>query len=77
MLISPDILRALLILCQFGMATLALLFLRTRILSLAEYIVWGLVALLVPYLGPFLVILSKPGLKQKDKMQGIDRQKFR
>jgi Na+/proline symporter len=65
--ISPDVLRALLILSHLGMATLALLFLRTRALSLAEYIMWGLLAFLAPFLGPILVIFLKPGQKQKRK----------
>jgi hypothetical protein len=61
--ISPEVLRALLILSQLGMAGLAFLFLRTRALTLAEYMAWGLFALLVPFIGPFLVILLKPGQK--------------
>jgi Na+/proline symporter len=65
--ISPDTMRALLILSQSGMALLALYFIRNRFLSLAEYIAWGLLAICVPFLGPFLVILFKPGQKQPNK----------
>lgn len=42
-------------------ALLAFAFLRTRRLSLEGYLLWGILALLVPLLGPFLVILCKPG----------------
>jgi hypothetical protein len=65
--ISPDTMRALLILSQSSMALLALYFIRNRFLSLAEYIAWGLLAIFVPFLGPFLVILCKPGQKHPDK----------
>lgn len=64
--ISPDVLRTFLILSHSGMACLALFFLRNRALVLAEYLAWGLLAMLVPFLGPFLVILFKPGQKQED-----------
>ena len=45
----------------FCLAFLAIFFLRGRRLSWAGYISWGLIAVLVPVLGPFLVILSAPG----------------
>ena len=61
MLLSPDIMRLLLLLCVVGMAIMAGLFLRERRLSLAAYLGWGLVATLLPLLGPFLVILVRPG----------------
>jgi hypothetical protein len=67
MMISPDILRTLLVLSQLGMVTLALLYLRTRVLSFTGFIGWGLLALLVPFLGPFLVILARPGEKYRNK----------
>jgi hypothetical protein len=68
MTISPDILRALLVISQLGMVTLALLYLRRRVLSSAEFIGWGLLAFLVPFLGPFLVILAQPGEKHGNKV---------
>jgi hypothetical protein len=67
MTISPDILRILLVLSQLGMVTLALLFLRTRVLSFTEFIGWGLLAFFVPFLGPFLVIVARPGEKHSNK----------
>jgi hypothetical protein len=64
MLFSPDIIRVLLITCSLGMATVALLYLRQRRLPPFGYACWGLVALLIPFIGPFLVILSHPGEKR-------------
>jgi hypothetical protein len=63
MLTSPDLMRTLLLLCLVGMAILAALFLRTRRLPFSSFLRWGLLALFVPLLGPFLVILSNPGSK--------------
>jgi hypothetical protein len=39
----------------------AIFYLRHRRAVLAEYILWGTVALAVPVLGPFLVIAARPG----------------
>lgn len=61
MLVSPDVMRSLLILGLFGMALLAAIYLSRRSLTLQEYLVWGLLILLVPLLGPFLAILFAPG----------------
>ena len=61
MLLSADVMRFLLDACMVGMALLALLYLRRRTLTLTEYFGWGLLIVLVPLLGPFLVILLKPG----------------
>jgi hypothetical protein len=60
MILSPDLMRFFLVFCLVGMAVLAALYLRGRTLSLFEYLSWGLL-LLVPLLGPFLVILMQPG----------------
>lgn len=40
---------------------LAIFYLRNRNLSFGAYLLWGLLALLLPALGPFLVILLKSG----------------
>lgn len=66
--ISPDIMRILLYLCLLGMALLAAFYLRGRSLSRLEYLKWGLLLLLVPLLGPFLVIISTPGKPQRPTM---------
>ncbi len=44
-----------------AMYILAMFYLRRRELSLAAYTFWGLFALLIPALGPFLLILARPG----------------
>ena len=61
MTVSPDTMRTLLVGCMAGMALLAAFYLRRRQLGTGAFILWGLLALLVPLLGPFLVILNHPG----------------
>ena len=55
-------LRALLIIDIVAMAALAFVYLRQRRLSWQQYCCWGLLALVLPLLGPFLVILTRPGV---------------
>jgi len=64
--VSPDLMRALLVIGLAGMVLLAALYLRGRELSAYEYLAWGLL-LLVPLLGPFLVILSAPGAPRRPR----------
>jgi hypothetical protein len=64
MLLSPEIMRSLLLLCLLGMTLLAGLFLRGRSLSFSAYLGWGLLTILLPLLGPFLVILLHPGSRR-------------
>jgi hypothetical protein len=59
--VSAELMRALLIGCMAGMALLAAFYLRRREMSTGAYLAWGLLALLLPLLGPFLVILNHPG----------------
>jgi hypothetical protein len=61
MILTRESMRILIVVCLIGMVLLAVFFLRTRRMTLSSYIAWGLLALLVPFLGPFLVILSHPG----------------
>jgi len=63
MALSPDLMRMLLAICLVGMALLASLFLNQRRLTIFETLAWGMLILLVPLLGPFLVILLRPGSK--------------
>jgi hypothetical protein len=58
---SAERLRALLILCLIAMYVLSVFYLRRRPLTFVQFAGWGLFALLVPALGPFLAILSRPG----------------
>ena len=44
-----------------AMYLLAIMYLRRPPLTFSQYILWGLSALLVPALGPFLVILIQRG----------------
>jgi hypothetical protein len=61
MLPSPDVIRLLLVVGALCMAILAVLYLRRRELTITEYIGWGLLIVLLPLLGPFLVIFYQPG----------------
>jgi len=58
---NAAVLRLLLAVSLIAMYVLAMLYLRRRRLGLGAYLAWGLVALSIPALGPFLVILSRPG----------------
>ena len=69
MWLTPDTMRFLLIACILGMALLAAFYLRRREMTTRDYIAWGLLALLVPLLGPFLVILSHPGTLRRQYRQ--------
>lgn len=57
--------RLLLFLCMLSMALLAAFFLRGRSLSLLEILSWGALIVLVPLIGPFLVILLQPGSRRQ------------
>ena len=65
--LTPEFMRAFLVAGLMAMALLALVYLRQRRLSISEYLLWGLLAVLVPLLGPFLVIWSRPGLQSTGK----------
>lgn len=56
-----EILRILLALTILAMTALAFAYLRQRRLSPLDFCGWALLALIVPLLGPFLVIASRPG----------------
>jgi hypothetical protein len=59
--ISSEVMLFIVYLCLFLMPLLAVFFLRRRKLTVFEYLLWGLLALLLPVLGPYLVIVSRPG----------------
>jgi len=69
MLLTPDAMRWLLFFGLFGMALLAGLYLRGRSLTRFEYIVWALVIVLAPLLGPFITILAHPGKPRRKTAQ--------
>jgi hypothetical protein len=56
--------RALLLLSLLGMSLLAGLFLRRRQLPLIAYFGWGLLVVMLPALGAFIVLLAKPGVSK-------------
>jgi hypothetical protein len=49
------------------MAILAIFYLRRRFLTPWRYFAWGFFAILVPLIGPFLVIAIRPGVRKLDK----------
>jgi hypothetical protein len=59
--ISAHTMRLILLFVLLGMELLAAFFLRQRRMPLLTYLGWGLLVVLLPAVGPFLVILSKPG----------------
>lgn len=61
-MLTGSMIRTLLIVDMVGMALLALCYLRQRRMSTASYLCWGLVALTIPLLGPFLLIVNRPGI---------------
>ena len=54
----------LLLICLLGMELLGVFCLRRRQLSVWGYLGWGLLTVLLPLLGPFLVILFRPGKRR-------------
>jgi hypothetical protein len=58
---NADVIRVILLVDIVAMTLLAFFYLRQRTLSMSEYILFGLLALLVPLLGPFMVIIFRPG----------------
>jgi hypothetical protein len=61
MWLSPDVIYLLLFLTALGMALIAAFYLRRRSLPLSHYLAWGVLLVFIPFLGPFLVILLRPG----------------
>lgn len=54
-------LHLLLVLFIFAMYFLAVTYLRRRQMSFSAFAFWGLLAVLLPAFGPFLVIVLQPG----------------
>jgi len=71
--VSADTMRLMLIATMVGMALLAAFYLRRREMPREAYLAWGLLALLLPLLGPFLVILYHPGRLRKEYRQARPR----
>jgi hypothetical protein len=62
---AADLFRAVLLLVIVAMAFLAIAYLRQRPLSSLAFLAWGLLAVLVPVIGPFVVIASRPGSSRR------------
>jgi hypothetical protein len=58
---TADTLLTLLLASICGMLVLAVLYLNQRKLSTLSFVLWGLLALSIPLLGPYLVIALRPG----------------
>ena len=58
---AADSMRTLLFVCLIGMLLIAVLYLRQRKMSTLAYMLWGLLALFLPILGPYIVIAARPG----------------
>ena len=63
------VLQVLLLMDVVGMYALAVFYLASRRMSWRQYMGWGLVAVIFPLLGSFLVIASKPGKRRKKHAQ--------
>lgn len=61
MLLTADLMRVLLAISAAGMTLLGALYLSRRRMPLKAYLGWGMLVILVPFLGPFLTIFSQPG----------------
>ncbi len=61
MALSADIMRVFILGDLIAMVLLAGFYLRRRTLSWPAFIAWGLLALFLPVMGPFLVISLHPG----------------
>ena len=70
---NAETLRLLLAGILVAMVVLARLTLRRQPLTFSQYTLWGLFALLVPALGPFLVILLQPGKSAQRKTNQVYR----
>jgi len=58
---EAGILRTLLFATLIGLAWIGVAFLRRRRLSPTAFLLWGLFALCLPALGPFLILWLRPG----------------
>ncbi len=55
------VMRTMLIIDTIFLALLAFIYLRQRKMSWLAYFAWGILAVIAPVIGPFIVIASRPG----------------
>jgi hypothetical protein len=72
-MMTADTMRTLLVVFLVALYVLSMFCLRRRPLTLDQYLWWGTFALLVPALGPFLVILSRPGVPPRRRARRTPR----
>lgn len=58
---TAGVIRTILLVDIVAMALLAMIYLRQRRMSGMAFLCWGVLALCVPVLGPFLVLSKRPG----------------
>jgi hypothetical protein len=58
---TASVIRTILVIDIIAMALFALVYLRQRRMNATAYWCWGILALIIPVLGPFLVIANRPG----------------
>jgi len=76
--LSADLMRIILVICLLGMSLLAVLYLHSRKMSYEAYLGWGIFAILLPILGPILVIIFAPGPAAKsDRLTNSRRRSIR
>ncbi len=63
---TADVIRTLLMVDMVGLALLALGYLWQRRMSRMQILGWSVLALVVPVMGPFMVIASRPGTWDPD-----------
>lgn len=62
---EPSLLRIILSTYILGAFVLTLFYIRYRRCSRRETLLWGMLALVIPILGPFFVIAARPGPKKR------------
>ena len=65
---EPILLRIILSIYIFGAFGLTLAYLHYRHCSTSEILLWGMLALIIPVLGPFFVIAARPGPKKRHSL---------
>jgi hypothetical protein len=63
---TADVIRTLLMVDIVGLALLALVYLWQRRMSRMQILGWSVLALVVPVMGPFMVIATRPGTWDPD-----------
>ena len=66
---GAEILQGLLVLDIAGMLALSLVYLGRRRMAWHQFLGWGLLALVLPILGPFLVIANHPGERRRKALR--------